>query len=243
MGLFSSITRAISSVGNILEDTAKSAVNLATTPYDTVRYIAQGDLKGATNQIKQGVGSALDSALPRGSAALWRSDEGQTLLRNPTVDSLSLGYTGDLAGYAHGAGTLQQSNSHISKDDLYSIGRFGVKTAVGAVGAYNLGLPSQQQALTGSLVGNRAASGDVRGAIGTLVGSDNPFFDSPDWLGQIGDNLARSPTGSTSPYVNGYPLSSDSGFGSSSGNVIGLSMLGLASVVALVYLARKKGVI
>ena len=225
-------------------DFVGGAVNIVKAPFDIAKNVVKGDIKGVGTTIKKNVGSIADAALPTGAAEFWRTDTGQNLLRNPTVDTLSLGYTGDAAGYFRGAGTLQKSGE-ISKEDLNSALRFGVKSAAaGAIGHF-YGAPTGQQALTGSVIGNRAAAGDIRGAIGTFIGSDNPYFDSPDWLGQIGDNLARQPSRTPSPYESGYPLSTDSGFfgPDSGGKIVGISMLGMVAIVGAIYLARKRGVI
>ncbi len=147
----------------------RAAVQILTAPVDIANSLIHGESVSDTlkDQIKEIGEPVLKTVTPL--TGLAGSDTGQTLLRNSTLDKLTLGVSSDFAGYSHGLTTLSNDLS-ISKDDKLSALRLAVK---GGVIVGTAGVASAVGATTGEVIGavgvaGNALRGDASGLVSAL---------------------------------------------------------------------------
>lgn len=130
-------------VGKYTKGIVDAGINLVQAPFQMAYYGVRGDNQGLSRTVQRAVGSSInlqgaESGNIYNSTTIGvryaQTEEGQSLLRSQPANDLSLGLSGDYAGYFRGARTMQD-NAYLSREDQNSALRLGAKGAVIATGA------------------------------------------------------------------------------------------------------------
>lgn len=123
-------------IAKIVKGGAESAFNTVTMIPKATYAVAQGDTKKAGKILQKSAGSAINLKSFGLQSYFGQSSGVQNFMRDRTVDRLTLGLSGDYAGYSRGVSTLS-SRGEISREDFQDALRLGGKTlAVASVFAF-----------------------------------------------------------------------------------------------------------
>lgn len=227
MGLWEDITQPVRSVGDAFLSVGQSVIG-------GVGDIAQG---GGLAAIGDKASKRLNTAFSAGgtiaTGGLLESSAYQRIGDDKTIDAVTLGLSGDAAGFGRFTKDMRLYGSYRQEDFEDTI-RGGGKLATAALGAAAVGYAgagsgassvgwtgasiggvSGTDALLAANVADRARRGDIVG-IGQAIGSQygDPFSEylpqfpaMPDWLSNVGSDITRGLTGSSPRGVPGPSVS------------------------------------
>lgn len=217
MGFWEDVTQPVRSVGEAFLSFGQSVTG-------AVGDVAQGGgLAAIGEKASKRLNTALAASGTMATGGLLESRVYQDIGDNKLVDTVTLGLSGDAAGFGRLTRDVRYTGEY-SQEDLDDTIRGAGKLAVAGIGAAAVGYAgagsgassvgwgsasiggvSGTDALLAANIADRARRGDIVG-IGQAIGSQygDPFSEylpqfptMPDWLSNVGNDIARGLTGSS----------------------------------------------